>query len=59
MARVFGHDVKITVEMDCERGGDHRRLVMDARLDCLARAVNPDERFVVCGRCVKAISLKI
>lgn len=57
--KIFGQAVESTDVMDCSRGGDHRRLVAEARVDCLTRAMNPDERFVLCGRCVKAVSLKI
>ena len=56
---VFGQSVKVTESMDCVRGGDHRRLVMDARVDYLNRAISPDDKFVLCGRCVHAVSLKV
>jgi len=59
--QVYGQQIETTNEMECSRGGDHRQLVMDARMDCLrqARPLNPDDRFALCGRCVKAVSLKI
>lgn len=59
MLKLFGQAIEITEVLDCERGGDHRKLVMDARVDCLNRGFNPDERYAVCGRCVKAVSLKV
>lgn len=59
MLKIFGETVEITEAMECARGGDHRRLMLDARTDCLARALNPDTRYALCGRCAKALSLKI
>ena len=57
--KFLGQIVEVTELMDCARGGDHRKLVLDARVDCLNRGMVPDERFVICGRCVKAVSLKV
>lgn len=57
--KVLGHDVELTEEMDCSRGGDHRALIRDARVDCLNRGFSPDERYALCGRCAMAVSLKI
>lgn len=59
MLQVFGQQIVITDEVECSRGGDHRKLISDARVDYLNRAVHPDDKFALCGRCVKAISLKI
>jgi hypothetical protein len=59
MLQVFGEQVHITDEMECMRGGDHRRLIADARVDYLNRGTLPDDKFALCGRCVKAVSLKI
>lgn len=59
MLRVFGQSVDVTEEMECLRGGDHRKLVMDARLDCFEHCMDPDVRYALCGRCVKAVSLKV
>jgi hypothetical protein len=59
MLQVFGQTVKVTDAIDCERGGDHRKLISDARVDYLNRGTMPDDKFALCGRCVKAISLKI
>jgi hypothetical protein len=58
MVQVFGQAVQVT-EMDCEWKADHRKLVMEARMDCLNRGFAPDERFVLCGKCRKVVSLKI
>lgn len=59
MIQVFGQTVKVTEAFDCERGGEHRKLISDARVDYLNRGTLPDDKYVLCGRCVKAISLKI
>lgn len=59
MIQVFGQQISITEEMDCQRGGDHRKLIADARVDYLNRSTLPDDKFALCGRCVKAVSLKI
>lgn len=63
MLSIFGETIEVTDSMECGRGvkgnGDHRKLVLDARVDCLDRSFNPESRFVLCGRCSKAISLKI
>jgi hypothetical protein len=56
--RLFGQEVD-TTGLECERGGDHRRLVAEARVDCLHRALNPDDRYVLCSRCAKVVTLKI
>jgi len=59
MLQAFGETVKLTDALECERGGDHRKLISDARVDYLQRGMLPDDKFVLCGRCVKAVSLKI
>jgi hypothetical protein len=59
MIQAFGQAITITDAIECARGGDHRKLIADARVDYLNRAIHPDDKFVMCGRCVKAISLKI
>jgi hypothetical protein len=59
MIQVFGQIVTVTDALDCERGGDHRKLIADARVDYLNRSMLPDDKFAFCGRCVKAVSLKI
>jgi hypothetical protein len=59
MLKVFGESIRVTEELDCERGGDHRKLIAEARVDYLNRGTLPDDKFVLCGRCVKAVSLKI
>lgn len=59
MLKVFGESVQITEEMECMRGGDHRKLIADARVDYLNRSVLPDDKYGLCGRCGKAISLRI
>lgn len=59
MLQVFGEQIHITEALDCERGGDHRKLISDARVDYLNRGTLPDDKFALCGRCVKAISLRI
>ena len=57
---VLGEKVRVAETLlECERGGDHRKLVLDARVDCLTRGFMPDERFALCGRCRKAVSLKV
>jgi len=55
----MGYNVEITTSLECWRGGDHRRLVLDARVDFVNQGVAPDDKFVLCGRCAKAISLKV
>jgi hypothetical protein len=56
--KLFGQEVDQT-GMECQMGGDHRQLVTEARVDCLHRALSPDERFVLCSRCAKVVPLKI
>jgi hypothetical protein len=43
----------------CERGGDHRQLVREARVDRMRKEKDVDQSAVVCARCIRAISLKI
>jgi len=59
MIQVFGQTVKVTDSLDCAWSGDHRELVSDARVDYLNRGIMPDDKFVLCGRCRLAVSLKI
>ena len=56
--RLFGQEVN-EIGLECPMGGDHRRLVLDARTDCLHRALLPDDRYVLCSRCAKVVPLKI
>jgi len=55
----LGYHIEVTDSLECWRGGDHRQLIMEARVDYLRNGNVPDDKFVVCGRCTKAISLKI
>jgi hypothetical protein len=62
--KLFGHTIEVVEVMACERGGDgntvHRQLLADARLDCINnQKVSPDDRYALCGRCGKLVSLKI
>lgn len=59
MPKFLGLHIEVIDSLECWRGGDHRVLVHDARVDMLHQAINPDERFVICGRCAKAISLRL
>jgi hypothetical protein len=59
MLELFGQSVKVTEAMECVRGGDHRRLVLEARIDYVKRAMSPDDKFALCGRCGRAVSLKV
>ena len=59
MLQAFGQTVRLTDALECERGGDHRRLIADARVDYLNCGTLPDDKFALCGRCGKAVSLKI
>jgi hypothetical protein len=43
----------------CSMGGDHHKLVAEARWDRIKKEKNVDESAVVCARCIRAISLKI
>ena len=59
MLQVFGEQVRVTDALDCRRSGDHRKLIAEARVDCLNRGVMPDDKYALCGRCGQAVSLKI
>lgn len=59
MIRFLGYNIEVTESLECWRGGDHRLLIREARVDYLNKGNSPDDKFVVCGRCTKAISLKI
>ncbi len=59
MLQVFGQLVKTTDSLDCDWKADHRKLVSDASVDYLNRGVLPDDKFVLCGKCRMAVSLKI
>jgi hypothetical protein len=53
-----GFEIELTSELYCDRGGDHRELADRARIDRARLGHNVDESAVLCGRCMKAISLK-
>jgi hypothetical protein len=53
-----GFEIEIASELYCDRGGDHRELVDQARIDRQRLGHNLDESAVLCVRCMKAIPLK-
>jgi len=60
MITFFGTQIEVTSERQCQRSSaDHRALVHEARLDRQKTGHNVDESYVICGHCVKALSLKI
>lgn len=59
MIQVFGESVRVTDLLDCRWNGDHRKLIADARVDCLNRGLLPDDRYALCGKCRMAVSLNI
>ena len=53
-----GFEIELASELYCERGGDHRDLVNQARTDRQRLGHNVEESAVLCVRCMKAIALK-
>jgi hypothetical protein len=54
-----GFEIELASELYCDRGGDHRDLVDNARADRGRLGHNVDESAVLCVRCMKAIPLKV
>lgn len=60
MIYVFGTKAEVTTERQCTRSDqDHVLLRNEARVDRQKNNFNVDDSFVICMRCVKAVSLRV